>query len=211
MSLYDYQRTVIAYHGCDASVAEEVFGGRKGLEFSKNDHDWLGHGIYFWEHGPNRAMDWAKERTQSSPTTRVKTPAVVGAFINLGKCFDLLDTRYTKSLAKAYTAFKKTIRPDGLEFPKNKSPRNQSSPDEVVRLLDCAVINWTLDSLKTTIREDFQTVRCVFTEGEPAFPGSKIMLKSHIQVAVRDPACILGYFRPNLDIPGDLSFPIPEK
>src|SRR4051812_17589039 len=102
MSLYDYQRTVIAYHGCDASVAEEVFCGRKGLEFSKNNHDWLGHGIYFWEHGPHRAMAWAKERALNSPTRKIKEAAVVGAFVNLGQCFDLLDTRFTEVLADAY-------------------------------------------------------------------------------------------------------------
>ena len=35
-----------------------------------------------------------------------------------------------------------------------------------------------------------------FHEGVPAFQGSGIHTKSHIQVAVRDPACILGYFKP---------------
>jgi hypothetical protein len=42
----------------------------------------------------------------------------------------------------------------------------------------------------------FQTVRGVFIEGGEAFPGSCIMEKSHIQIAVRDPACIIGVFQP---------------
>jgi hypothetical protein len=44
----------------------------------------------------------------------------------------------------------------------------------------------------------FDTVRCGFTEGARAFPGSGIFRKSHIQIAVRNPACILGVFRPTL-------------
>lgn len=43
----------------------------------------------------------------------------------------------------------------------------------------------------------FRTVRCPFLEGESAFPGSRILKESHVQIAVRDTACILGVFRPN--------------
>lgn len=42
-----------------------------------------------------------------------------------------------------------------------------------------------------------QTVRGVFLEGVPAFPGASIFTKTHTQVAVRDPAVIVGYFRPS--------------
>ncbi|HZM02311.1 MAG TPA: hypothetical protein VFC44_04735, partial [Candidatus Saccharimonadales bacterium] len=35
-------------------------------------------------------------------------------------------------------------------------------------------------------------------EGKPAFPGSKIALKSHIQIAVKDPACIAEVFAPEV-------------
>jgi hypothetical protein len=54
-----YQRTVIAYHGCDESVARRVLLDGEKLEASENDYDWLGHGIYFWEHGKQRALEWA--------------------------------------------------------------------------------------------------------------------------------------------------------
>jgi hypothetical protein len=36
-----------------------------------------------------------------------------------------------------------------------------------------------------------QTVRGSFAEGAPIYPGSKILQKAHIQIAVRDAACIL--------------------
>jgi len=35
-----------------------------------------------------------------------------------------------------------------------------------------------------------QTVRGTFPEGEPIYPGSKILSKAHTQIAVRDPGCI---------------------
>ena len=51
---------VLGYHGCDRKVGEAVLAGKKELKQSKNEHDWLGHGIYFWENNPQRALDWAK-------------------------------------------------------------------------------------------------------------------------------------------------------
>jgi hypothetical protein len=71
--------------------------------------------------------------------------------------------------------------------------------DLVLRYLDCAVINYALASMDRRSLGGgpfFQTVRGVFVEGPPAFPGAGIHIKSHVQVAVRDPACILGYFLP---------------
>jgi hypothetical protein len=42
----------------------------------------------------------------------------------------------------------------------------------------------------------FQTVRCPFLEGSPACPGSRILRESHVQLVVRDRACMLGVFPP---------------
>jgi hypothetical protein len=41
----------------------------------------------------------------------------------------------------------------------------------------------------------YDTVRCAFVEGRPAFPGSGIRSESHIQIAVRNPACVVGGFQ----------------
>lgn len=58
------------------------------------------------------------------------------------------------------------------------------------------MINWAIPEIEETIGERFQTLRGVFQEGVPAYSGSGIMRKSHIQVVVRDATCIQGYFRP---------------
>ena len=58
------------------------------------------------------------------------------------------------------------------------------------------VLNWTLSALSES-GPSYQSVRGVFQEGEMAFEGSSIYRKSHIQVAIRDECCILGYFIPS--------------
>lgn len=35
----------------------------------------------------------------------------------------------------------------------------------------------------------------MFTEGKPLYPGAGFHEKSHIQICVRNPNCIKGYFR----------------
>ncbi|MBV8643462.1 MAG: hypothetical protein JO225_06050 [Candidatus Eremiobacteraeota bacterium] len=61
--------------------------------------------------------------------------------------------------------------------------------------LDCAVIKRahriaTNDPAIGSI----QTVKGVFVEGEPAYPGADFREKTHIQIAVFDPSCIKGVF-----------------
>ena len=45
-------------------------------------------------------------------------------------------------------------------------------------------------------RTAYDSVRGIFFEGGPIYPGSGILDKSHIQICVRNPNCIKGYFAP---------------
>ena len=76
-----YDRTVIGYHGCEAGVAQRLLAGAR-FRSSRNDFDWLGSGVYFWEYGPERALEFAA--TQLRRRGRRARPAVVGAIIQLG-------------------------------------------------------------------------------------------------------------------------------
>lgn len=190
---FDYQRLVIGYHGCDAFVRDQVIQKGAQLKAFPKTYDWLGDGIYFWEHGPARALEWAHGQKKRG---RLKTPAVLGAVLHLGQCFDLLDASYTDVLAEAYPQFKQEV----LEFwgdplPKNR-PLDANDDDILLRDLDCAVVNWTIEELQRK-GTPFHSVRGAFREGEPVFPDSGIYRRSHIQIAVRDPACVLGYFLPS--------------
>ena len=193
MSALDYQRTVFGYHGCDRAVADVVLSGGE-FRASAKDYDWLGRGIYFWEYGPARAIQWAQEEQTRNPS-KISTAASVGAVIHLGRCFDLLDVRYTSYLKAAFPSFLVAQQDSGKTLPRNSDVRNTAG-DLPLRRLDCAVLNWAIAELETELKEPFYTVRGMFVEGGAAFPGSCIMEKSHIQIAVRDPACIVGVFQP---------------
>ena len=185
MPFLEYQRLIIAYHGCDQAVADAALRGGE-LKKSDNDYDWLGTGIYFWEHGPARALERAEFMARRK---KVKTPAVIGALIQLGHCFDLLDVRLTENLRLLYPEFEKAMAANGKPRPVNDSTRK-------LHRLDCAFLNWAIPFIETARGVKFQTVRGVFIEGEAIYPSAQIFAKSHIQIAVRDPSAIIGYFHP---------------
>jgi hypothetical protein len=185
-----YDRTVIAYHGCDQRVARQLLNG-DSFRSSENDYDWLGRGIYFWEYGVDRALQFAHEH---KARRRIKTPAVVGALVQLGNCFDLMDTRFTSDLTGGHAPWSKAMRDAGLAMPRNGGPTS----DRTLRRLDCAVLNWYLDRLEEEGTR-YDTVRCGFVEGPPVYEGAGIHQQAHVQIAVRNPACVLGVFRPLLE------------
>jgi len=55
-----YDRQVIGYHACRNEVADRLLDGDP-FRPSRNDWDWLGSGVYFWEFGHQRAHDWAQQ------------------------------------------------------------------------------------------------------------------------------------------------------
>ncbi len=182
------ERLLIGYHGCSAEAAERILAGYN-FKPSENEYDWLGRGIYFWEFGLDRAWRWARDSRNSSAA-----PAVVGAIIQLGNCFDLMDTRFTKMLADVAPAFVEKCGASGMDVPINRGT------DMKGRYLDCALINFSLD-LFAEADASFQCVRCGFVEGDPVFAGESgivtaLRMESHVQIAVTDPRCILGVFRP---------------
>jgi len=69
-------------------------------------------------------------------------------------------------------------------------PKNTGDKDKKARRLDCLVLNHRMAILDRGGLE-YQTVRCPFEEGEAAFPGGNIKVQSHVQIAVRDLACLV--------------------
>ena len=194
MDLLSYQRIIFGYHGCDKSIADAVLAGKLKLVASENAYDWLGSGIYFWEHGPARALEWAEQQAKRKGS-KIKHPAVIGAVIQLGNCFDMLDIRFTKQLAQYAAALETALAVAGKSLPENQRIANGDF-DWLKRHRDCLVLNYTIPFFERKDAVKIQTVRGVFQEGPPAFNGAGIKLKSHIQIAVRDPRAIVGYFRP---------------
>ena len=184
---------ILGYHGCDRKVAERVLAGKDSFHASHNDYDWLGDGIYFWEHNAERALAFADElRRRPHPSgQRIKEPAVVGAVIDLGLCLNLLDTRFIQLVKDAHAELTLACDLAGIEM-----PQNTGGSDRLNRQLDCAVLR-TLHNMRVDNKErPFETVRAVFVEGGPLYENAGFAAKNHIQVCVRDARCIKGYFRP---------------
>lgn len=156
---------ILGFHGCDRSDADNVLAQGKHLGISRNPHDWLGDGIYFWENDPWRALDWANE-SKAHPgqsARKVKDPYVIGAVLDLGFCCNFLDFERCAELNRAYQFIKHTY--DSSNTP---LPENQFGPDKVQRFRDKLVVKTMHDLRRIQGLIPFQTVRAAFFEGPPA-------------------------------------------
>ncbi len=184
-------RLVLGFHGCDKSVAESLLGDTPTFKQSKNKYDWLGNGMYFWENDPERAWEYVYEAKKRNPN-KYPNPTVVGAVIDLGHCLDVTENHYKKLLQNAYDRFKKFVGDEGLEIPENKQAY-PSDHDRLLRPLDRAVIEFLHATNKE--EQDFDSVRGMFVEGEELYEGAGFHEKTHVQIAIRNPVMIKGYFR----------------
>ena len=183
---------VLGFHGCDASIATEVLNGKSFLKKSENTYDWLGHGVYFWENNNSRALDFS-ENLKSNPQrskTIIQNPGVIGAVIDLGHCLDLLDHDNIQLLKLSYKFLKENL----TVLPINK--RLGGLQDLILRDLDCAVIEILHGLNEFDGKPSFDSVRAVFTEGEEIYEGAGFREKDHIQICIRNPNCIKGFFLP---------------
>jgi hypothetical protein len=169
----------------------------KHLKASKNAHDWLGNGIYFWENDPRRALEFATEG-MTRPVTRGKItkPFVVGAAIDLGFCLNLLERECLQEIAQAYVVVEQLYQAAGEQVPENRgADRLQRNRDRLV-LEMVHELREKLAAGDPTKYQPYTSVRGAFQEGDEPYPGAGFKMKNHIQLAIRDPACIKGYFRP---------------
>lgn len=187
---------VVGFHGCDQSVRDAVLNGKQQLKPSENEYDWLGSGIYFWENNYERALKYAQDLKKFSKKAvrPIQTPSVIGAVIDLGFCMDLMDSTYLEILNKAYKRVAAINRKYKIPMPTNKTIGKGS--DLLLRSLDCTVIEWTHKTRQIEDAIAFDSVRGVFFEGKDLYPNAGFKEKNHIQLAIRNPNCIKGYFLP---------------
>lgn len=184
-----WDRYALAFHGCDAELAQQVVLKKKTLKASTNNYDWLGHGIYFWEGSPDRARKWAIAAAKREDSS-IRTPAVLGAVIDLGTCLNLVEAEYLDLVSKAHDQLLALLEQTGTPAPANRGGEMK------LRNLDCAVFQMLHESRREEGREPFDTVRAFFVEGEPLYPTAGIRNLDHIQICVRNPAQIIGCFLP---------------
>jgi len=184
---------VIGFHGCDETLRDAVILGKTELKPSTNKYDWLGNGIYFWENNSARAFEFIHElyKNPRRGKPKIKKPSVLGAVFSLGNCFDLLDNKYLDVLKDSYSILETAAKTQNIKLPENKSI--STSKDLLLRYLDCSVIEKLHEKIG---KKTFDSVRGVFFEGDPLYPNAGFTEKNHIQIAIRNPNCIKGYFIP---------------
>lgn len=184
---------ILGYHGLDETIGRQIVAGEQSLKPSENSYDWLGHGIYFWEDNIARARLWAEEQSKRKNTS-VKSPFVIGAVIDLGNCFDLLQQDNLDFLAEQYKNLANDLKLENEPLPQNRAWTKHDF-DFKKRELDCAVIRYAVESAKE-MGVHYDSVRSAFWEGDELYPNAGFKQFNHIQIAVINPDCIKGVFIP---------------
>ncbi|KHD09282.1 hypothetical protein PN36_28170 [Candidatus Thiomargarita nelsonii] len=187
-----YPSLVLGFHACEREIGEALLSGDGGFKTSTNDYDWLGNGMYFWENSPHRAEKYGEEL--KNKRKKLDTPFVVGAVIHLGYCFDLLESHSLQVLKNYYLSLKKAYLKSGLEMPINNDVGTNT--DKLLRKLDCAVFEYMHSEMNKSKEKPFDSIRAAFWEGEELYPSAGFKEKNHVQICIRNPNCIKGYFRP---------------
>lgn len=207
--MYDTRSNLIlGFHGCEKSIRDGLLTNPDDIKMSEEKYDWLGHGMYFWENNFERALQFANDKKDRG---KIKEPAVIGAILQLGYCCDFLDSRFTGFIKLYYKLMEKTYEQSGSSMPANKDVPADKHNDQLLRVLDCTVIEFMHTEIEKQQTIDitskgfsdvkiFDSVRGLFREGGPVFEGAGIFEKSHIQICIRNPNCIKGFFLPRNEI-----------
>ena len=180
---------ITGFHSCDRELGMRLLNGSDELRPSDNPWDWLGPGIYFWEQNPQRALAYAVDGAEKLQkfSGKIKTPFVIGAIVELGNCLNLIEPNSINIVKEAHGRLLKTIENSSEALPVNKGANRQ---------LDCAVIKFLHESIKKLGLPAYDTIRSPFQEGGPIYEGANFTDRLHIEICVRDPSMIKGYFLP---------------
>jgi hypothetical protein len=189
---------IIGFHGCEKAVCEAIISGKKRMKVSNNPWDWLGDGMYFWQNNYQRALHYAQHPPGK---LKIKHPAVLGAVFSLGNCLDLTDKKSLDIVDDIYKIYADTMAAGGRQMPENSNPSSDPySFDRAIRRLDCAVIRQVHEIFHLTDQQPFDSVRALLPEGKPLYPGAGFRKKTHIQIAIRNPNMIRGFFLPRREL-----------
>ncbi len=162
---------VYGYHGTSQKAAQKII--EQGFNFSINDYDWLGTGVYFFQDAPLRAYTWAKERYPD-------TPAVIRAKLVLENCLDLLDIGWFPLIRETYDSFVTAYKKTNIPLPRQNPQRSKA------HRLDCAFFNYLVGEIIESQGENVGAIRAVFNEGDRIYSDSAIFDRAHIQISIRN-------------------------
>ena len=185
----DDNRTVIGYHGTRQSVAEKIVLLQEPIRWFDQAHDWMGSGVYYWEHAPKQAWRFAEIRRRQRQWD--EPVAVVASMIRLGFCLDLLDPDNARFLASMHDDFLEMCRVEGKPIPENKRRW---------KYLDKAVFDYAYAMIGEKNRREGLAARVDTCRGIYVRPGtagrlwkeSWVQHGAFIQLLVKNTDCILG-------------------
>ena len=185
----DYHRTVIGYHGTSQSVVEKIVLLQEPIQWYDQSHDWMGNGVYYWEHAPKQAWRFAEIRRRQRKWD--EPVAVVASMIRLGFCFDLLDPDNAKKLKSLHDDYIEVCLAKNQPIPKNKRRW---------KYLDKAVFDYAYSVINQEKAEDGSPSRVDTCRGIYVRPGSTgrlwkeswVQQGAFIQLLVKNPDCTLG-------------------
>jgi len=186
---------LIGFHGCEESIRNAIISNETMLKPSQNKYDWLGAGFYFWEGNYARALDFARHPPGKK---KIINPAVLGAVIELGYCLDLMDTDCIRMVKDSFNNLSEIFDMVNKDLPINKNIG--MSKDTLLRELDCAVIENLHLQRAYGNKKAFDSARGLFVEGQPIYEGAGFHEKNHIQICIRNPNCIKGFFVPRKEV-----------
>ena len=131
---------------------------------------------------------------------KIKKPSVLGAVLDLGRCLNLLERESIDMLEVGYTVLSIRSERLGLDMPENSNVNTNN--DWLLRNRDCAVIEEIHQYMKDKNLPPYDSVRGLFEEGDRVYPGSGFRKKTHVQICVTNPNCIIGCFIPRKTVKG---------
>lgn len=191
---------LVGYHGCDAVVRDDLVTQRlKQLDHSQNPYDWLGPGAYFFEGDLQRALLFA-EASAAHPekmfTQRpIATPAAVGVVLCVSSWLDMTTQEGLGEFSLALEGMKVAFQSEGKDLPANR-PAADDDVDIIYRALDSAVFSFMHEIREHRQLAPFDAVRGAFPQGAPMAENSGFRQHTHLQIAVRNNDCIVGWFLP---------------
>ena len=115
---------------------------------------------------------------------------MVGAVLRFSSILDVS----TQSGIEAFRLAYQSLQASGVPLRKNR----RSAPtdtDIIVRALDRQVFKYLHEMFADQGLPPVDAVRGAFPQGDAVAPTSAIFANSHVQIALRNPRCVLGWFR----------------
>ena len=170
---------VLGHHGTTVDRAVSIREG--GFTITENEYDWLGHGVYFFERSPRRAMEWARKRFSD------REPCVMAAEIDFGKhgrnCLDLASREGLAVLEEYFQDFVTAYPREYVAGLKETCGYRQFSCEVLNRFcLTMGEVGWDIHAIRSVFEEgDY-----IFSDPDGVLPTARLKKFSHIQIAVRE-------------------------